>query len=138
MIRRPPRSTRTDTLFPYTTLFLSCRLGNYTNIGSRCRRSVRRGWAARRIPAASCDRERRLSRPWRGERRASPESSIFSFFVSFWTRWTGEKRKSGAFYSRLDDDSARFAVEAPEKTDFIRDAPRRQDTESGGAGKRGS
>src|SRR3546814_6323385 len=27
MIRRPPRSTRTDTLFPYTTLFRSdCRL----------------------------------------------------------------------------------------------------------------
>src|SRR3546814_443468 len=25
MIRRPPRSTRTDTLFPYTTLFLSLR-----------------------------------------------------------------------------------------------------------------
>src|SRR3546814_16910476 len=26
MIRRPPRSTRTDTLFPYTTLFRSRRL----------------------------------------------------------------------------------------------------------------
>src|SRR3546814_15088757 len=26
MIRRPPRSTRTDTLFPYTTLFRSCRV----------------------------------------------------------------------------------------------------------------
>src|SRR3546814_5564251 len=26
MIRRPPRSTRTDTLFPYTTLFRSDRL----------------------------------------------------------------------------------------------------------------
>src|SRR3546814_5929749 len=25
MIRQPPRSTRTDTLFPYTTLFRSCR-----------------------------------------------------------------------------------------------------------------
>src|SRR3546814_2620584 len=25
MIRRPPRSTLTDTLFPYTTLFRSCR-----------------------------------------------------------------------------------------------------------------
>src|SRR3546814_6061584 len=25
MIRRPPRSTRTDTLFPYTTLFRSMR-----------------------------------------------------------------------------------------------------------------
>src|SRR3546814_2309253 len=36
MIRQPPRSTRTDTLFPYTTLFRSARetveetqLGNY-------------------------------------------------------------------------------------------------------------
>src|SRR3546814_9574124 len=27
MIRRPPRSTRTDTLFPYTTLFRSPRVG---------------------------------------------------------------------------------------------------------------
>src|SRR3546814_15970674 len=27
MIRRPPISTRTDTLFPYTTLFRSVRLG---------------------------------------------------------------------------------------------------------------
>src|SRR3546814_9658192 len=26
MIRRPPRSTRTDTLFPYTTLFRSIQL----------------------------------------------------------------------------------------------------------------
>src|SRR3546814_3946538 len=31
MIRRPPRSTRTDTLFPYTTLFRSAR---YTHSGS--------------------------------------------------------------------------------------------------------
>src|SRR3546814_8489565 len=28
MIRRPPRSTRTDTLFPYTTIFRSERIGN--------------------------------------------------------------------------------------------------------------
>src|SRR3546814_3362614 len=27
MMRRPPRSTRTDTLFPYTTLFRSLRKG---------------------------------------------------------------------------------------------------------------
>src|SRR3546814_12064017 len=27
MSRRPPRSTRTDTLFPYTTLFRSLRVG---------------------------------------------------------------------------------------------------------------
>src|SRR3546814_10909569 len=29
MIRRPPRSTRTDTLFPYTTLFRSKSYGWY-------------------------------------------------------------------------------------------------------------
>src|SRR3546814_883823 len=28
MIRRPPRSTRTDTLFPYTTLFRSLQLAH--------------------------------------------------------------------------------------------------------------
>src|SRR3546814_350256 len=34
MIRRPPRSTRTDTLFPYTTLFRSLRsYGGLTFLG---------------------------------------------------------------------------------------------------------
>src|SRR3546814_12451234 len=32
MIRRPPRSTRTDTLFPYTTLFRSQRLSGNSDI----------------------------------------------------------------------------------------------------------
>src|SRR3546814_15200616 len=35
MIRRPPRSTRTDTLFPYTTLFRSGYSGNSGNQGLR-------------------------------------------------------------------------------------------------------
>src|SRR3546814_3471204 len=34
MIRRPPRSTRTDTLFPYTTLFRSNRRIPGGNIGT--------------------------------------------------------------------------------------------------------
>src|SRR3546814_1988914 len=33
MIRRPPRSTRTDTLFPYTTLFRSHPLGHERGAG---------------------------------------------------------------------------------------------------------
>src|SRR3546814_8190192 len=51
MIRRPPRSTRTDTLVPYTTLFRS-----HGRARRRCRRagrsqprtlgSERRGWLA--------------------------------------------------------------------------------------------
>src|SRR3546814_5122077 len=53
MIRRPPRSTRTDTLFPYTTLFRSehgsCSIGNQAQCGTRgrfCFEAVR-GSAAR-------------------------------------------------------------------------------------------
>src|SRR3546814_8722576 len=34
MIRRPPRSTRTDTLFPYTTLFRSARLDAPEEVGA--------------------------------------------------------------------------------------------------------
>src|SRR3546814_1664852 len=33
MIRRPPRSTRTDTLFPYTTLFRSGHAGGWRHAG---------------------------------------------------------------------------------------------------------
>src|SRR3546814_12865232 len=44
MIRRPPRSTRTDTLFPYTTLFRSHQLG------------VRRGDDLQRQSSGSQDR----------------------------------------------------------------------------------
>src|SRR3546814_3910344 len=34
MIRRPPRSTRTDTLFPYTTLFRSHRIDRRRHAGA--------------------------------------------------------------------------------------------------------
>src|SRR3546814_7108367 len=37
MIRRPPRSTRTDTLFPYTTLFRSYALGKAQRLISELR-----------------------------------------------------------------------------------------------------
>src|SRR3546814_10458649 len=36
MIRRPPRSTRTDTLFPYTTLFRS-RFAKVKKLNQSCR-----------------------------------------------------------------------------------------------------
>src|SRR3546814_4161381 len=37
MIRRPPRSTRTDTLFPYTTLFRSPGIGERFSTDRRAR-----------------------------------------------------------------------------------------------------
>src|SRR3546814_6594029 len=47
MIRRPPRSTRTDTLFPYTTLFRSFDL--HATGGSRRGDSLRTGSRAREL-----------------------------------------------------------------------------------------
>src|SRR3546814_17995760 len=46
MIRRPPRSTRTDTLFPYTTLFRSV-----TTYGQRRRRDDVQVLAGHRVAA---------------------------------------------------------------------------------------
>src|SRR3546814_8502200 len=56
MLRRPPRSTRTDTLFPYTTLFRSafpcwdwaCSIWN----GSKCCGDRREPYMERIRPAA--------------------------------------------------------------------------------------
>src|SRR3546814_1903775 len=75
MIRRPPRSTRTDTLFPYTTLFRSStrrrRRGPRGWSGNWCRgrrprtparppRPARRsGCAPPRTPRARCPESRR-------------------------------------------------------------------------------
>src|SRR3546814_2714141 len=58
MIRRPPRSTRTDTLFPYTTLFRSHtgRRGS-TRAGHR-RTAVRRLEDQRGAPRADAERPR--------------------------------------------------------------------------------
>src|SRR3546814_7205491 len=75
MIRRPPRSTRTDTLFPYTTLFRS---------PGRALPRLRAGGLARgpaAVPGPAPARERRqleLRQPHhrrgRGHRRPGPRS----------------------------------------------------------------
>src|SRR3546814_3309227 len=62
MSRRPPRSTRTDTLFPYTTLFRSCGAGE---VPGRTHRT--RGHAGRRHPPAVFHRAGRR-RPVGGHR----------------------------------------------------------------------
>src|SRR3546814_352628 len=65
MIRRPPRSTRTDTLFPYTTLFRSVnfvycvtrstRLGGHTmvRLGEKCF-AILAKWMALAFAAGIC------------------------------------------------------------------------------------
>src|SRR3546814_2959267 len=58
MIRRPPRSTRTDTLFPYTTLFRSTKVkGDFTFQQIPFRNHTDQ-WVLRDIP------ERQAARDW--------------------------------------------------------------------------
>src|SRR3546814_8328866 len=77
MIRRPPRSTRTDTPFPYTTLFRShyCKCESLSTTGQRRARCIR-------LPAAKliqvnagcgCCRQDRGSLPL--ERRSEEHTS---------------------------------------------------------------
>src|SRR3546814_6913634 len=71
MIRRPPRSTRTDTLFPYTTLCRSpaanasragaeCRACGAGSAGERRRNRAQPTGALGNIARGAADRERRL------------------------------------------------------------------------------
>src|SRR3546814_10779412 len=69
MIRRPPRSTRTDTLFPYTTLFRSLPVEAAVDPPRQCGPVAR---VAQRVEFAPPP-PRRPARPRRCGRRRSEE-----------------------------------------------------------------
>src|SRR3546814_15711310 len=67
MIRRPPRSTRTDTLFPYTTLFRSRARGQGDEVLPVALHSAFGGRALDRLDAADrLDQDRMLLRGFTG------------------------------------------------------------------------
>src|SRR3546814_4690096 len=72
MIRRPPRSTRTDTLFPYTTLFRSAR-PTYR----RATALHRRGMGIQALPSL-VNRSHRKDRPVRNGRSEEHTSELQS------------------------------------------------------------
>src|SRR3546814_15689303 len=110
MIRRPPRSTRTDTLFPYTTLFRSqvvfigegiiqeavilylifsgirsvANASDHTNeIGSS--RNAAQTALRRPVPqVVTCDIHRQRIRR-REEERCPNGPSVFAAHIAFWT-----------------------------------------------------
>src|SRR3546814_6974558 len=71
MIRRPPRSTRTDTLFPYTPLVRSCRAGRAAAGAARASRRIVR--ATPRLPLHSPPSARPKSPPFRARTPRSEE-----------------------------------------------------------------
>src|SRR3546814_7782107 len=56
MRRRPPRSTRMDTLFPYTTLFRSPLVGEGYAALASSKSEVRRSWVRGRFVCSSIHR----------------------------------------------------------------------------------
>src|SRR3546814_2194829 len=72
MIRRPPRSTRTDTLFPYTTLFRSRPATRIANRFARTRQARRRG----RVRQSDCAGGRRRPHAARSEEHTSELQSL--------------------------------------------------------------
>src|SRR3546814_15435725 len=87
MIRRPPRSTRTDTLFPYTTLFRSIPNGDTVDRNARFfqDRELRCFGSAGHAPAREYIKQARLAllefrgaktRPIRSEEHTSELQSL--------------------------------------------------------------
>src|SRR3546814_6412621 len=110
MIRRPPRSTRTDTLCPYPTLFRSSRSWN-----CRCRTSA--GRSARSCTSASArppaTGERRMTDspgsrgngpPRRTDRRLwqEEEAPLSPLGRAFLAYWNAKCPPGGGFPARAD------------------------------------
>src|SRR3546814_6359117 len=102
MIRRPPRSTRTDTLFPYTTLFRSpgSSGGSRGTVSGQPLRRSRRGCAAAagrqgRVPCGAL-------RGWRQPRSEEHTSELQSLmrisYAVFCLKKKTQKEQSTAFY----------------------------------------
>src|SRR3546814_8776215 len=108
MIRRPPRSTRTDTLFPYTTLFRSGpRLHHLSEIAEITGRigwfstdPRRRDRRRARRPSASPDPASRASRtaPRRSEEHTSELQSLMR--ISYAVFCLNKKKNKKTLYSQ--------------------------------------
>src|SRR3546814_13779945 len=80
MLRRPPRSTRTDTLFPYTTLFRSQRSFRSFDMGTKA------------ITDASF--------------QADVIDSDTPVLVDFWASWCGPRKMIGPSLEEIADELA--------------------------------
>src|SRR3546814_2286958 len=100
MIRRPPRSTRTDTLFPYTTLFRS----------DAGRGQVRRGM--RRVVPAKSLLNKDLAR---SEEHTSELQSLMR--ISYAVFCLKKKRKRAMTTSHKYDNTIRTSITPPPQYD---------------------
>src|SRR3546814_10021884 len=90
MIRRPPRSTRTDTLFPYTTLFRSCPNG-FPTIFTRA--PIDQAASARKRGGQGDRRRSRRQRRCRGKRSEEHTSELQSLMRISYAVFCLKKKK---------------------------------------------
>src|SRR3546814_10271407 len=102
MIRRPPRSTRTDTLFPYTTLF---RSGAGHDRRSLCQRQGARGQEHRRAQGGPRQRSE--------EHTSELQSLMRISYAVFCLKKKKIKKEKVSIIHTLKDENA-----PPRKTDF--------------------
>src|SRR3546814_4394245 len=80
MIRRPPRSTRTDTLFPYTTLFRSPTSHMPAPTGQL-------------ISAPHCERLPSAPARHKGKESHNAASHLLSFYAPRWSKLDGADQR---------------------------------------------
>src|SRR3546814_5907607 len=74
MLLRPPRSTRTDTRFPYTTLFLSSRLP-FRSMARQASSITKDGKLSRRPSSADQATQKSNASPQKNSRRSEEHTS---------------------------------------------------------------
>src|SRR3546814_1998944 len=107
MIRRPPRSTRTDTLFPYTTLFRSLQSRQNSHYAARSMfRSVSRpGLPLGREPKRSAMVCFNSSSESRSEEHTSELQSLMRIsYAVFCLKKKKKKNKTKKIKHTLDDN----------------------------------
>src|SRR3546814_3225594 len=94
MIRRPPRSTRTDTLFPYTTLFRSIDTGERLVEQHDRRLGRERAGNLAAPPLAARKRHRgRMAQPFESERSEEHTSELQSLMRISYAVFCLKKKK---------------------------------------------
>src|SRR3546814_2181717 len=108
MIRRPPRSTRTDTLFPYTTLFRSLQplQGVRGKLTGLCGGGLRRRRSAPAGGPAAAPRRRRRSEEHTSELQSLMRISYAVFCLKKKTKTNKQKIKTKQHH----DIELRYAV----------------------------
>src|SRR3546814_6403152 len=111
MIRRPPRSTRTDTLFPYTTLFRSQRADGRS--GDRARPAKDADADARDQRPAARRADARPRRPRRSEEHTSELQSLMRIsYAVFCLKKKKNTQRNNDCHTQIKSDTHRTLQKA--------------------------